>query len=98
MTMVDVQVKTCKADGLDSKNFEINVNGVLTIWNLSVRYHWDPDYDKHHHDDIDQVLDGRERGASGKPICPLSQPCWMQGRRKARGEYHSFFYLPHSFF
>ena len=33
----DVQVKTCKADGLDSKNFEINVNGVLTIWNLSVR-------------------------------------------------------------
>lgn len=32
------QVKTCKADGLDSKNFEINVNGVLTIWNLSVRF------------------------------------------------------------
>ena len=37
MTMLCVQVKTCKADGLDSKNFEINVNGVLTIWNLSVR-------------------------------------------------------------
>merc|ERR1711962_680073 len=32
------QVKTCKSDGLDSKNFEINVNGVLTIWNLSVRF------------------------------------------------------------
>jgi len=32
------QVKTCKTDGLDSKNFEINVNGVLTIWNLSVRF------------------------------------------------------------
>ena len=33
-----LQVKTCKSDGLDSKNFEINVNGVLTIWNLSVRW------------------------------------------------------------
>lgn len=32
------QVKTCKADGMDSKSFEINVNGVLTIWNLSVRF------------------------------------------------------------
>ena len=31
-------MKTCKAEGLDSKNFEINVNGVLTIWNLSVRF------------------------------------------------------------
>lgn len=32
------QVKTCKSDGLDSRNFEINVNGVLTLWNLSVRF------------------------------------------------------------
>jgi len=32
------QVKTCKTEGLDSRNFEINVNGILTIWNLSVRF------------------------------------------------------------
>jgi len=32
------QVKTCKSDGMDSKTFEINVNGVLTMWNLSVRF------------------------------------------------------------
>ena len=33
-----LQVNACKSDGLDSKQFEINVNGVLTIWNLSVRF------------------------------------------------------------
>ena len=32
------QIKTCKGDGFDSKNFEINVNGILTIWNISVRF------------------------------------------------------------
>ena len=53
----DAQVKTCKADGLDSKNFEINVNGVLTIWNLSVRY-WHADHQNDNHHVGDQVLDG----------------------------------------
>eukprot|EP00092_Neocalanus_flemingeri_P028564 GFUD01031020.1.p1 GENE.GFUD01031020.1~~GFUD01031020.1.p1 ORF type:complete len:480 (-),score=149.04 GFUD01031020.1:137-1576(-) len=32
------QVKTCKADGINSKTFEINVNGILTLWNLSIRF------------------------------------------------------------
>lgn len=32
-------VKTCKTDtGIDSRPFDINVNGVLTTWNLSVRF------------------------------------------------------------
>jgi hypothetical protein len=32
-----LKVKTCKGDGWDSKPFEVNVNGVLTTWSLSVR-------------------------------------------------------------
>lgn len=32
------QVKSCKGEGLDSKPFEVNVNGVLTTWSLSVRF------------------------------------------------------------
>ncbi|XP_023332547.1 uncharacterized protein LOC111704523 [Eurytemora carolleeae] len=31
------QVKSCKTEGLDSKPFDINVNGVQTTWTLSVR-------------------------------------------------------------
>ena len=32
-------VKSCKTDaGIDSKPFDINLNGVLTTWNLSVRF------------------------------------------------------------
>jgi len=32
------QVKNCRGEGLDSKPFEVNVNGVLTTWTLSVRF------------------------------------------------------------
>ena len=31
-------MKTGKADGIDSEIFEVNLNGIQTIWNLSIRF------------------------------------------------------------
>lgn len=32
------QATNCKGDGLDSKSFPVNFNGVSTVWNLSTRF------------------------------------------------------------
>ena len=31
-------MKTCKADGIDSEVFEVNLNGIQTVWSLSIRF------------------------------------------------------------
>jgi len=66
------QVKTCKADGLDSKNFEINVNGVLTIWNLSVRF-W--------------MGEHGERLANPFVLCLNLVGCRVEGRQEVAVKY-----------
>jgi len=66
------QVKTCKADGLDSKNFEINVNGVLTIWNLSVRF-W--------------MGENGERLANPFVLCLNLVGCRVEGRQEVAVKY-----------
>jgi len=66
------QVKSCKSDGLDSRPFDINVNGVLTTWTLSVRF-W--------------VGENGERLSNPFVLCLNLVNCKVEGNQDVRVKY-----------